>query len=209
MLFNFSTWLPEALTNKNYLTRDVIAGVTIAMIIIPQSMAYATLADVSPIYGLYAALLPVAIAAFFGSSRYLATGPVAMVCLLTSVAISSLSLGDSSLYIAYAVILSMTVGVFQLLLSLTKTGNIFDKIPEHVLLGFTSAAALIIATSQLSKVFGLPKISLNELLNISDLLNKTPISFDAILLSITVSFGKYFVSFFNNFHSGQFSSFST
>ena len=175
MVFNFSTWLPESLFTKDYLSRDIIAGTTIAMIIIPQSMAYATLADVPPVYGLYAALLPVAIAALFGSSRYLATGPVAMVCLLTSVAISSLSFGDSSLYIAYAVILAMTVGLFQIALALVRAGKIFDTIPEHVLLGFTSAAALIIATSQLSKVFGLPKISLNELLNISDLLNKTPI----------------------------------
>ena len=67
------------------------------MIIIPQSMAYATLADVEPVYGLYAALLPVAIAAIFGSSRYLATGPVAMVCLLTSVAAGSLAGGDKDL----------------------------------------------------------------------------------------------------------------
>ena len=108
MVFNFSTWLPESLFTKDYLSRDIIAGTTIAMIIIPQSMAYATLADVPPVYGLYAALLPVAIAALFGSSRYLATGPVAMVCLLTSVAISSLSFGDSSLYIAYAVTVSYT-----------------------------------------------------------------------------------------------------
>ena len=165
------------------------------MIIIPQSMAYATLADVPPVYGLYAALLPVAIAALFGSSRYLATGPVAMVCLLTSVAISSLSFGDSSLYIAYAVILAMTVGLFQIALALVRAGNIFDTIPEHVLLGFTSAAALIIATSQLSKVFGLPKISLNELLNISDLLNKTPISIEAILLSITVLILMYVIKY--------------
>ena len=195
MLFNFSTWLPEALTNKNYLTRDVIAGVTIAMIIIPQSMAYATLADVSPIYGLYAALLPVAIAAFFGSSRYLATGPVAMVCLLTSVAISSLSLGDSSLYITYAIILSMTVGVFQLLLSLTKTGNIFDKIPEHVLLGFTSAAALIISLSQLSKVFGMPKISITQLLDLEKLLASSPINYQALILSVLMLLLMYIIKY--------------
>ena len=162
--------------NREYLTRDVIAGTTIAMIIIPQSMAYATLADVPPVYGLYAALLPVAVAAFFGSSRYLATGPVAMVCLLTSVAISSLSFGDTSLYIAYAVILAMTVGVFQIALALVRAGNVFDKIPEHVLLGFTSAAALIIATSQLSKVFGLSKISLNDLININQLTMSHPCS---------------------------------
>ena len=79
------------------------------MIIIPQSMAYATLADVPPVYGLYAALLPVAVAAFFGSSRYLATGPVAMVCLLTSVAISSLSFLNTSVNLF---VLFMFVGFY-------------------------------------------------------------------------------------------------
>ena len=77
MLFSFTSWLPETLGNSSYLSRDIIAGLTIAMIIIPQSMAYATLADLPPVYGLYASLLPVSIAAIFGSSRYLATGPVA------------------------------------------------------------------------------------------------------------------------------------
>ena len=158
-------------------------------------MAYATLADVSPIYGLYAALLPVAIAAFFGSSRYLATGPVAMVCLLTSVAISSLSYGDPTLYIAYAIILSMTVGFFQLFLSLTKTGNIFDKIPEHVLLGFTSAAALIIAMSQLSKVFGMPKVSISQLLDLDNLLVSSPINFEALILSILILSLMYIIKY--------------
>jgi SulP family sulfate permease len=195
MLLNFSSWLPESLMNREYLTRDVIAGTTIAMIIIPQSMAYATLADVPPVYGLYAALLPVAVAAFFGSSRYLATGPVAMVCLLTSVAISSLSSGDTSLYITYAVILAMTVGVFQIALALVRAGNVFDKIPEHVLLGFTSAAALIIATSQLSKVFGLSKISLSDLFNINQLIAETPISLEAFLLSIIVMSLMYIIKY--------------
>ena len=195
MALNFSTWLPESLFTKDYLIRDIIAGTTIAMIIIPQSMAYATLANVPPVYGLYAALLPVAVAAFFGSSRYLATGPVAMVCLLTSVAISSLSFGDASLYIAYAVILAMTVGLFQITLALVRAGKIFDKIPEHVLLGFTSAAALIIATSQLSKVFGLSKVSINELLNINDLLSRTPISFEALILSVAVLLIMYIIKY--------------
>ena len=195
MLFNFSTWLPESLLTKDYLVRDIIAGSTIAMIIIPQSMAYATLADVPPVYGLYAALLPVAVAAFFGSSRYLATGPVAMVCLLTSVAISSLSSGDTSLYIIYAIILAMTVGIFQIALALVRAGNVFDKIPEHVLLGFTSAAALIIATSQLSKVFGLSKVSINQLFNMDDLLSKTPISFEALVLSIIILVIMYVIKY--------------
>ena len=195
MLFNFSTWLPESLSNRNYILRDIIAGTTIAMIIIPQSMAYAALADVSPIYGLYAALVPVGIAAFFGSSRYLATGPVAMVCLLTSVAVTSLSAGDNSLYIFYAIILAVTVGMFQVVLALFRAGKIFDTIPEHVLLGFTSAAALIISTSQLSKVFGMPKISLGQLINPELLLASTPINFEALGLSILVLFLMYLIKY--------------
>jgi SulP family sulfate permease len=195
MLFNFSTWLPESLSTRNYILRDIIAGTTIAMIIIPQSMAYAALADVSPIYGLYAALVPVGIAAFFGSSRYLATGPVAMVCLLTSVAVTSLSAGDSSLYIFYAIILAFTVGIFQIALALLKAGKVFDTIPEHVLLGFTSAAALIISASQLSKVFGMPKISLGQLSNPEALLASTPINVESLVLSILVLFLMYLIKY--------------
>ena len=73
--------MPDALSKKEYITRDLIAGTTIAMIIIPQSMAYASLANLDPVYGLYASFIPVAVAAFFGSSRYLATGPVAIASL--------------------------------------------------------------------------------------------------------------------------------
>ncbi len=195
MLFNFSTWLPESLSSRNFIIRDIIAGTTIAMIIIPQSMAYAALADVPPVYGLYAALVPVGIAAFFGSSRYLATGPVAMVCLLTSVAVTSLSAGNTSLYIFYAIILAVTVGVFQVTLALFRAGKVFDTIPEHVLLGFTSAAALIISTSQLSKVFGMPKISLGQLINPELLLASTPINFEALGLSILILFLMYLIKY--------------
>ena len=195
MLFNFSTWLPESLSSRNFIIRDIIAGTTIAMIIIPQSMAYAALADVPPVYGLYAALVPVGIAAFFGSSRYLATGPVAMVCLLTSVAVTSLSAGNTSLYIFYAIILAVTVGVFQVTLALFRAGKVFDTIPEHVLLGFTSAAALIISTSQLSKVFGMPKISLGQLINPELLLASTPINFEALGLSTLILFLMYLIKY--------------
>ena len=195
MLFNFSTWLPESLSTRNYILRDIIAGTTIAMIIIPQSMAYAALADVSPVYGLYAALIPVGIAAFFGSSRYLATGPVAMVCLLTSVAVTSLSAGDSSLYIFYAIILAFTVGIFQITLAFLKAGKVFDTIPEHVLLGFTSAAALIISGSQLSKIFGMPKISLGQLADPQLLLASTPINIESLGLSVLVLFLMYLIKY--------------
>ena len=155
------------------------------MIIIPQSMAYATLANLDPVYGLYASFIPVAIAAFFGSSRYLATGPVAMVSLLTAVAVSSLSFGDQSQYVSFAIMLALSVGIFQITLSFVKAGKLIDIIlKEHVILGFTSAAALIIASSQLSKVFGLERVSLSDIINISNFLEVTPINSYAILMSL-------------------------
>jgi SulP family sulfate permease len=148
-------------------------------------MAYATLANLDPVYGLYASFIPVAVAAFFGSSRYLATGPVAMVSLLTAVAITSLSEGDKSLYVPLAIMLALSVGVFQITLSMIKAGKLIDIVlKEHVILGFTSAAALIIASSQLSKVFGLNKVSLIDLTNIRSLLENTPINSYALLMSL-------------------------
>ncbi len=155
------------------------------MIIIPQSMAYASLANLDPVYGLYASFLPVAVAAFFGSSRYLATGPVAMVSLLTAVAITSLSYGDTALYVPLAIMLALSVGLFQISLALVKAGKLIDIVlKEHVILGFTSAAALIIASSQLSKVFGLNNLSLSDIVNINSYLDATPINIDAVLMSI-------------------------
>ena len=195
MFFNFSTWLPEVLSNKDFLSRDFVGGITIAMIIIPQSMAYATLAGLEPIYGLYASLIPVGIAAIFGSSRYLATGPVAMVCLLTSVAISSLASGQTDLYVYFAILLAFSVGLFQIILSLSRAGYLFDKIPEHVLLGFTSAAALIIGMSQLSKVVGMQKISFMQLFDLSNLLAAHPIIWQALWLSIIIVLFMYIVKY--------------
>ena len=155
------------------------------MIIITQSMAYATLANLDPVYGLYASFIPVAVAAFFGSSRYLATGPVAMVSLLTAVAIITLASGDQSLYVPLAIMLALSVGVFQITLAMAKAGKLIDIVlKEHVILGFTSAAALIIASSQLSKVFGLNKVSLNDLFNLSSFLESTPINSYAVFMSV-------------------------
>ena len=148
-------------------------------------MAYATLANLDPVYGLYAAFIPVAIAAFFGSSRYLATGPVAMVSLLTAVAITTLSSGDEALYVSLAIMLALSVGVFQIALSMVKAGKLIDIVlKEHVILGFTSAAALIIASSQLSKVFGLNTVTLNDLFNINRFLESTPINSYAVFMSL-------------------------
>ena len=92
---------------------DLIAGITVALVLIPQSMAYAQLAGLPPYYGLYAAFLPPMLAALFGSSRQLATGPVAVVSLMTAASLEPLAPAGSEAFIAYAVMLALTVGVFQ------------------------------------------------------------------------------------------------
>jgi MFS superfamily sulfate permease-like transporter len=137
------------------LKADLVAGLTVALVLIPQSMAYAELAGLPPYYGLYASFLPPMVAALFGSSRQLATGPVAVVSLLTATTLEPLATAGSQQYIAYAVLLALLVGVFQFSLGVLKLGLVVNFISHPVVNGFSNAAALIIATSQLPKLFGI------------------------------------------------------
>ncbi|MEW5908405.1 MAG: SulP family inorganic anion transporter [Thermodesulfobacteriota bacterium] len=132
---------------------DALAGLTVALVLIPQSMAYAQLAGLPAYYGLYAAFLPPMIAALFGSSRQLATGPVAVVSLMTAASLTTLATAGSPGYIAYAILLALMVGLFQLGLGVLRLGLVVNFLSHPVVNGFTNAAALIIASSQLSKMF--------------------------------------------------------
>ena len=149
----FLAWLPE-LRDKQTLRADLIAGLTVALVLIPQSMAYAQLAGLPAYFGLYAAFLPPLVAALFGSSRQLSTGPVAVVSLLTAAALEPIAAAGSTGYVAYAVALSLIVGLFQLSLGLLRLGVVVNFLSHPVIIGFTNAAAIIIATSQLDKIFG-------------------------------------------------------
>ena len=150
--FPFLAWF------KNYrvetLRIDSISGLTVALVLIPQSMAYAQLAGLPAYYGLYASFLPPMIAALFGSSRQLATGPVAVVSLMTAASLEPLATAGSEGYIAYAILLALMVGAFQLTLGVLRLGLVVNFLSHPVVNGFTTAAALIIASSQLSKMFG-------------------------------------------------------
>jgi len=148
----FMSWIGE-LKNKDTLRADAIAGLTVALVLVPQSMAYAQLAGLPVYYGLYASFLPPMVAAFFGSSRQLATGPVAVVSLMTAAALQPLATSPET-YVAYAVLLALLVGLFQMALGLFRLGVLVDFLSHPVVVGFTNAGALIIATSQLGKVFG-------------------------------------------------------
>ena len=136
------------------LRADVIAGITVAMILVPQSMAYAQLAGMPPYYGLYAAFLPVLIGALWGSSYQLATGPVAMVSLLTGATLARFAAPGSDQFITLAITLALMVGLMQLALGLARLGAIVNFVSHPVIVGFTNAAAIIIALSQLGKLLG-------------------------------------------------------
>ena len=142
--FELPQWLPE-LKDRDILRKDLIAGLTVALVLIPQSMAYAQLAGLPAHYGLYASLLPPVIAAFFGSSRQLATGPVAMGSLMTAAALEPLATAGSEAFIGYAVLLSLMVGLFQLAMGMFRLGVLLNFLSHPVILGFVNAAAIISA----------------------------------------------------------------
>ena len=147
----FLRWFPMG---GDVIRADLIAGITVALVLIPQSMAYAQLAGLPAYYGLYAAFLPVLVAALWGSSSQLGTGPVAVVSLLTATAVAQFAEIGSPEFISLAIMLACLVGVFQLLLGIFRLGVIVNFLSHPVIVGFTNAAALIIAFSQLSKIFG-------------------------------------------------------
>jgi len=136
------------------LRADLIAGITVALVLIPQSMAYAQLAGLPAYYGLYAAFLPGIIAAMWGSSAQLATGPVAVASLLTASALAPLAATGSEQFVALAILLALMVGVIQLTLGAFKLGVVVNFLSHPVIVGFTNAAAIIIGLSQLNKLFG-------------------------------------------------------
>lgn len=152
MFVPFRSWIGE-LREPAILRADIVAGITVALVLVPQSMAYAQLAGLPPYHGLYASFLPVMIAALFGSSRQLATGPVAIVSLMTASTLEPF-ISTPETYIAYAMALALLVGVFQIILGLFRMGILVDFLSHPVVIGFTNAACIIIATSQLGKLLG-------------------------------------------------------
>lgn len=154
--FPFLNWIQE-IRNPVVLRADLIAGVTVALVLIPQSMAYAQLAGLPPYYGLYAAFIPVVIGALWGSSRQLQTGPVAVVSLMTAAAIAPLAATGSPEFVGLAIMLAFMVGVVQFSIGFFRLGAIVNFLSHPVVVGFTNAAALIIGLSQLNKIFGVER----------------------------------------------------
>lgn len=134
--------------------RDLIAGLTIFVMLVPQGMAYAMLAGVPPVMGLYASTIPLFIYALFASSRHLSVGPVAIASLLVLSSVSAYAEPGTSEYITLVLILTFMVGAIELLLGLLKAGFLVKFISHPVMNGYTSAAAIVIGLSQLNHLLG-------------------------------------------------------
>lgn len=153
-IFPFLTWFPLSWL---ILRGDLIAGVTGALVQVPKAMAYAQLAGLPLQFGLYTAFLPAIVGALWGSSRQLATGPVAILSLMTVAAITPLAIPGTEEYIGLALLLTLMVGLIQLALGLIKLGNAVNFVSHPVILGFMNAAAIIIGLSQVDMLFGIPR----------------------------------------------------
>lgn len=134
-----------------------------AVVLVPQSMAYALIAGLPPVYGLYAASIPVIIAALFGSSAQLATGPVAIVAFLTFVSLTSYAKPGDEKFIELAILMAFLVGIIQLAIGLFRLGFLVNFVSHSVIIGFTNAAAIIIMTTQVPALLGI-KVEQKELI---------------------------------------------
>jgi len=145
-------WLPKY--KKEYLSGDLSAGLTVGIMLIPQGMAYAMIAGLPPVFGLYAALIPQVIYGILGTSRQLSVGPVAMDSLLVASGLGALSLSGIDEYISMAIFLALFMGAIQFILGVVRMGFLVNFLSKPVISGFTSAAALIIGLSQLKHLLG-------------------------------------------------------
>ncbi|MEL6924257.1 MAG: solute carrier family 26 protein [Bacteroidota bacterium] len=143
--------------------KDIVAGIMVAVLLVPQGMAYAMLAGLPPIYGLYGGLVPLLIYGLMGTSRQMSVGPVAVSALLVLAGVSQLAPPESPEYIQLVILTGLGVGVLQFLLGLVRLGFLVNFISHPIIVGFTSAAAIIIAISQLKDVLGftIPRFAKN------------------------------------------------
>jgi SulP family sulfate permease len=152
-LFPFLSWRQEI--SRDTLKADLAAGITVALVAIPQSLAYAQLAGVPAYFGLYAILVPSLIGALFGSSRILSTGPVAMTSLLTAASVIPLAHWGTEQFYTTVVLMAFLSGAVQIALGLARMGVLLNFLSHPVLMGFINAAAIIIGLSQLAPLVGL------------------------------------------------------
>jgi SulP family sulfate permease len=152
-VFPFLRWWP--MVDKQTTRADVIAGLTGAIIVLPQGVAFATIAGLPPEYGLYAAMIPAIIGALFGSSWHLVSGPTTAISIVIFSSVSPLAEPGSAHYISLVLTMTFLMGVFQLVMGLARMGVLVNFISHTVVIGFTAGAAVLIAASQIKNFFGI------------------------------------------------------
>ncbi len=152
-IFPFLVWLPNA--NKDTLKADLFAGLTGAIIVLPQGVAFALIAGMPPIYGLYTAMITPIIAALFGSSWHLISGPTTAISIVVFSTVSQYAEAGTNEFVQIALIVTFLAGVFQLAMGLAQMGTLVNFVSHTVVIGFTAGAALLIASSQLKHVFAI------------------------------------------------------
>ena len=153
-LLPFLRWWPRV--DRGTLRADAIAGLTGGLVLVPQGVAFATIAGMPPEYGLYAAMVPAIIAALWGSSWQLVSGPTTAISIVVFATISPLAAPGSEDYVRLVLTLTFLVGVFQLLLGALRLGSLVNFVSHTVVIGFTAGAAVLIALSQVRNFFGVP-----------------------------------------------------
>jgi SulP family sulfate permease len=152
-----------------------MAGITGAIIVLPQGVAFAMIAGLPPEYGLYSAIVPTIIAALFGSSRHLISGPTTAISIVIFTTVSPLSTQGSADYIQMVITLTFLAGIFQLSLGIARLGALVNFVSHSVVVGFTAGAAILIGTSQLSNLFGVPGSKRHAFSHVlSDLVHRLP-----------------------------------
>lgn len=190
-------WLPNY--KSDWLKGDIGAGLTLGIMLIPQGIAYAMIAGLPPIYGLYTALIPQTVYAIFGTSRHLAVGPVAMDSLIVASGVATLARVGSEHFIELAIFLALMMGLFQIAFGIFRLGFLVNFLSRPVISGFTSAAALIIGLNQLKHLSGIDigrsnriqDLVKDAIVNIDDL-NWITLSIGITSIVILVSFKRYF-----------------
>jgi SulP family sulfate permease len=185
-------------TAPDTLKADLLAGITVALVAIPQSLAYAQLAGVPAYYGLYAALIPTVIGALFGSSKQLSTGPVAMTSLLTAASVAPLAAHGSELFYSYVILLALLSGGFQIAFGALRIGVLLNFLSHPVLMGFINAAAIIIGLSQLPTLLGIPAqqsehfiLDIWQVVSHIDTMHEMSLGFGLSAIILLVSFKKF------------------
>jgi SulP family sulfate permease len=172
-LFPFLRW--RSFVTKRTLRADLLSGITGAIIVLPQGVAFAIIAGLPPEYGLYSAIVPAIIAALFGSSFHLISGPTTAISIVIFTSLSPLADPMSTEYIRMALTLTFLAGLFQLMLGLARLGALVNFVSHSVVVGFTAGAAILIVTSQLSNVIGIAAIKKHSFIHVlADIVRRLP-----------------------------------